>query len=115
MSHLVSPAALLPDEVRGRLYALLAPLQVLLVTFGVFNDEAATLWISAVTAALGLGVAAVNATSSLRAWAYGLLAPAQALLIWYGVANESQVSAVAALVATALGFGVAAAKTPHLG
>lgn len=100
------------EELRGRIYAMLAPLQVVLVSFGLLSDEAAALWASVVTAALGLGLAAIN-SHTWRKYLYGFIAPVQAVLMYYGVASEHQLSAVAALVATALGLGVAAAKTPH--
>ncbi|MBF6326598.1 hypothetical protein IU451_29300 [Nocardia cyriacigeorgica] len=105
----------LGEDARGYLYGLLAPLQIALVSFGLLNDQAASLWVSAVAAALGFGVAAANATSAWRRWAYGLLAPAQALLVYYGVFAENQAATIGVLVASALGLGIAAAKTPSLG
>jgi hypothetical protein len=101
-------------EVRGRIYATLIPAQVALVAFGLLNDQAAALWIAAVGAILGFGVAAANSTATWRTWLYGLLVPAQALTIYYGVFAENQAATLASLVATALGLGVAAAKTPVL-
>lgn len=100
------------SEVRGRIYAMLAPLQVALVSFGLLNDSAAMLWVSMVTAALGLGLAAIN-SHTWRKYLYGFLAPAQALVMYYGIANEAQATAIMSLVAAGLGLGVAAAKTPH--
>ena len=102
------------SEIRQRIYALLAPLQVVLVSFGVLNDESATLWASMITAALGLGLAAINA-HNWRKYLYGFLAPAQALVMYYGIVSEHQAASIAALVAVALGVGVAAAKTPEPG
>lgn len=100
------------SEVRGHIYAMLAPLQVVLVSFGLIGDEAATLWASMVTAALGLGLAAINSTN-WRKYLYGFLAPAQALVMYYGIMSEHQAASVVALAAAALGLGVAAAKAPH--
>lgn len=105
----------LSAEARGRLYALLAPVQVLLVTLGLLNDSNAALWGSVAAAVLGFGVAGANSTATWRTWLYGILGVGQPVLIAYGVATDSQVSAIVAVVATALGLGVAAAKTPSLG
>ncbi|MFC4373384.1 hypothetical protein ACFO5K_04670 [Nocardia halotolerans] len=105
----------LSAEVRGRLYAVLAPVQVLLVTLGVLTDANAALWGSAVAAVLGFTVAGANSTATWRTWLYGVLAVTQPVLITYGVFTGSQASAIVAVVVTALGLGVAAAKTPSLG
>ncbi|WP_084501483.1 phage holin [Nocardia xishanensis] len=105
----------LSADVRGRLYALLAPVQVLLVTLGLLNDSNAALWGSVVAAVLGFSVAGANSTATWRTWLYGILGVAQPVLIAYGVFSDSQASAVAAVVTTALGLGVAAAKTPSIG
>ncbi|WP_306365297.1 hypothetical protein [Nocardia sp. CC227C] len=105
----------LSADVRGRLYALLAPVQVLLVTFGLLNDSAAALWISVATAVLGFTMAGANSTATWRTWLYGIIGAAQPVLIAYGVWTDSQVSAVVAVVSAALGLGVAAAKTPSIG
>lgn len=105
----------LSADVRGRLYMLLAPVQVLLVTLGLLNDSDAALWVSIVGAVLGFTVAGANSTATWRTWLYRILTVAQPALITYGVLNDSQASAVIAVVATALGLGVAAAKTPSIG
>lgn len=105
----------LSADVRGRLYAMLAPVQVALVSFGLLNDSNSALWISVVTAVLGFTVAGANSTATWRTWLYGLIGAAQPVLIAYGVASDSQVAAVIAVVSAALGLGVAAAKTPSIG
>lgn len=102
---------MLSADVRGQIYALLAPLQVALVTFGVVNVDEAALWVNLITAFLGLGFAAINATN-WRRWFYGILAPLQAVIVFYGIANESYLTAVFGVVAAVLGLGYAAAKTP---
>lgn len=104
----------LTAEARASLYALLAPVQVLLVTLGLLNDSNVALWGSVAAAVLGFTVAGVNSTATWRTWLYGVLGVAQPVLITYGVLNDSQASAIVAVVATALGLGVAAAKTPAL-
>lgn len=105
----------LTADARGRLYALLAPLQVLLVTFGLLNDSNAALWVSVVTAVLGFTVAGAHSTATWRTWLYGIIGTAQPVLIAYGVFSDSQAAAVIAVVSAALGLGVAAAKTPTFG
>jgi uncharacterized membrane protein YjjB (DUF3815 family) len=102
------------SEVRQQIYTLLAPLQVVLVSFGVLSDESATLWAAMVTAALGLGLAAIN-SHNWRKYLYGFLAPAQAIVMYYGIVSEHQAASIAALAAAALGIGLAAAKTPEPG
>jgi len=101
-------------DVRGRIYATLGSVQVLLVTLGLLNDADAALWAGAVAAVVGFGLAGVNSTSTWRTWLYGVLGAAQPLLVAYSVVNDAQASAVAAVVSAALGLGVAAAKTPHI-
>lgn len=103
---------MLTEDVRGRIYASLPALQVVLVSFGVISEQHAALWVSMITALLGLGLAAIN-TDTWRKYAYGLIAPAQALLVYYGIMSDHQASAIAGLVISVLGLGVAAAKTPH--
>lgn len=105
----------LTADVRGRLYALLAPVQVLLVTLGVLNDSNAALWVSAVTAVLGFTVAGLNSTATWRTWLYGVIGAAQPVLVAYSVLNDAKYVAIAAVVSAALGLGVAAAKTPTFG
>lgn len=105
----------LTADARGRLYALLAPLTVLLGTLGVMNGTDLTLWGSAVAAVLGFTVAGANSTATWRTWLYGVLGAAQPVLVAYGVATDSQVAAVIAFVSAALGLTVAAAKTPSIG
>lgn len=102
------------SEVRQQIYTLLAPLQVVLVSFGVLNEAAATLWVSMITAALGLGLAAIN-SYNWRKYLYGFLAPAQAIVMYYGIVSEHQAASIVALAAAALGIGLAAAKTPEPG
>lgn len=101
-------------DARGRLYALLAPLQVALVTFGLLDDSHAALWVSVATAVLGFTVAGANSTATWRTWLYGVIGAAQPVLIAYSVFSDSQAAAVAAVVSAALGLGVAAAKTPSI-
>ncbi|WP_280465232.1 phage holin [Nocardia brasiliensis] len=102
----------LSADVRGRVYATLAPLQLALVAFGLLNDSAAAVWVAAVSAALGFTVAGANSTATWRTWLYGLLVPAQALVVYYGVFAENQAATLTAVVASLFGLGVAAAKTP---
>lgn len=105
----------LSADVRGRIYAVLAPLQVLLVAFGLLSNSNAALWVSVVTALLGFTMAGANSTATWRTWLYRIIGAAQPILIAYGVATDSQVAAVVAVVSAVLGLGVAAAKTPSIG
>ncbi|MGW5520008.1 phage holin [Nocardia africana] len=105
----------LSADVRGRIYSLLVPLQVALVSFGLLDDSHAALWISVVASILGFTVAGANSTSTWRTWLYGVVAAAQPVLVGYGVATGSQVASVVAVVSAALGLSVAAVKTPSLG
>jgi hypothetical protein len=105
----------LTAEARGRIYATLGSVQVLLVTLGLLNDSDAALWGGAVAALIGFGVAGANSMSTWRTWLYGVLGAAQPLLVAYSVVNDAQASAVAAVVSAALGLGVAAYKTPVIG
>ncbi|WP_280196260.1 phage holin [Nocardia farcinica] len=105
----------LTADVRGRIYATLGSVQVLLVTLGLLNDADAALWGGAVAALVGFTVAGVNSTATWRTWLYTLLGAAQPLLVAYSVATDAQASAVVAVVSAALGLGVAAAKTPSIG
>ncbi|MGY1946560.1 phage holin [Nocardia asiatica] len=98
--------------VRGRIYAALVPLQTALVAFGVLNGESAAVWVAAIAAALGFGLAGANSTATWRTWLYNLLIPVQGILIYYGVFVEDQAATLTALVVSLLGLGVAAAKTP---
>jgi hypothetical protein len=105
----------LTADARARIYYLLAPLQVALVSFGLLNDSNAPLIVAAVTAVLGFTVAGVNSTSTWRTWLYGVIGAAQPLVTAYGMFTDSQVASVVAVVSAALGLGVAAAKTPAAG
>jgi hypothetical protein len=105
----------LTADARGRLYALLVPLQVALVSFGLLDDSHAALWGSVVAAVLGFTVAGANSTATWRTWLYGILGVAQPVLVGYGVATGSQVASVIAVVSAALGLSVAAVKTPSFG
>lgn len=105
----------LTDEVRGRIYSFLVPLQVLLVAFGLVNGSAAALWGSAVAAVLGFTLAGANSTATWRTYLYGILGAAQPILVALGVFNESRAAAIVAVVSAALGLTVAAAKTPSIG
>lgn len=105
----------LTADARGKLYSLLAPLTVLLGTFGVVGGHDASLWVAAAAAVLGFTVAGANSTATWRTWLYGVIGAAQPLLVAYGVLGDSQVAAVAAFVSAALGLTVAASKTPSFG
>ncbi|MEV4127162.1 hypothetical protein [Nocardia sp. NPDC049707] len=105
----------LTADARARIYYLLAPLQVALVSFGLLNDSNAPLIVAAVAAVVGFTMAGANSTSTWRTWLYGVIGAAQPLLTAYGVFNNSQAASVIAVVSAALGLGVAAAKTPSFG
>ncbi|WP_029923853.1 phage holin [Nocardia otitidiscaviarum] len=105
----------LSADVRGRLYALLIPLQVLAVSFGLATDNDLALWAPVVAAVLGFTVAGANSTATWRTWLYGILAVAAPALVGVGAVTDSQAGAVVAVVSTALGLGVAAVKTPSIG
>ncbi|WP_280357064.1 phage holin [Nocardia otitidiscaviarum] len=105
----------LSADVRGRLYALLIPLQVLAVSFGLVTDNDLALWAPVVAAVLGFTVAGANSTATWRTWLYGILAVAAPALVGIGAVTDSQAGAVVAVVSTALGLGVAAVKTPSIG
>lgn len=115
MAHAVTtPNALdrfLPATTRKWIHGLLPAITVVLISFG-YDENVVGLWIAAVAAALGLGIAAFNSTSALRTWIYGLLIQAQALVVYFGVFSDNQAGALVTLIATLVGQGVAAANTP---
>jgi hypothetical protein len=105
----------LTADARGRLYALLIPLQVLAVAFGLVTDNAVALWAPVVAAVLGFTVAGANSTATWRTWLYGILTVAAPAFVAIGAVTDSQAGAIAAVVSTALGLSVAAVKTPSFG
>jgi hypothetical protein len=112
MSTALNPVdRFLPATVRKYLHGLLPVITVALVAFGL-DGNAVALWVAAVGAALGAGIAAFNTASVWRQWLYGLLVPAQALTVYYGAFTEHQAESIVVLLATILGQGIAAAHTP---
>ncbi|WP_280389790.1 phage holin [Nocardia wallacei] len=102
----------LTADARGTLYALLAPLQVLAVAFGLATDNELALWAPVVAAVLGFTVAGANSTSTWRTWLYTILGVAAPAAVGVGALTDSQAGAIVAVVSTALGLAVAAVKTP---
>ncbi|WP_109527276.1 MULTISPECIES: phage holin [Nocardia] len=101
-------------EARGTLYALLLPLQVLAVAYGLATDTQVALWAPVVAAVLGFTLAGANSASTWRTWLYSILGVTAPAAVAVGWATDSQVGAIVAVVTTALGLGVAAVKTPVL-
>lgn len=99
-----------PGDVRAALYALLPIIATLLVSYGVFTEEKASLWIGLATAILGPAIQAVQArtVSSFRSAFYAVLGAAQAVALGYGVIQDGQVETWLPLI-TALVGTVAAA------